>query len=196
MRDTELCRPYIHVSPQGSFVCALFLVLQAKRHSSAAAETIAAQVGMLSAGQPPVEAAPTPQGYAQRQALNQGQNQTQNQAQAMMEAAGGQDNGQAQSLIDQSRPRNADMDGVVEDGGGAGGLSDQQKQPINLSQVRFVFKRARVQWLVVRIFLARLLSVFLLLVCDILSNARKAPVQLESSKALMLQCHDSHKTDH
>lgn len=98
---------------------------------------------MLSAGQPPIEAAPTPQGYAQRQAMTQGQNKSQNQAQAMMEAAGGQDNGQVQSLIDQSRPRNVDMDVVVEDGGGGVGgvLSDQQKQSINLSQVRSPFRR-------------------------------------------------------
>ena len=95
---------------------------------------------MLSAGQPPLEAAPTPQGYAQRQALRQ--NQSQNQAHATMEVAGGQDNGQMQALIDQSRPRNADIDGIVDDGGGGGGgggvgggLSDQQRQPINLSQV-------------------------------------------------------------
>lgn len=146
-----------------SFSLPFYLGLQAKRHSSAAAETIAAQVGMLSAGQPPVEAAPTPQGYAQRQAVTQGQTQNQNQAQAMMEAAGGQDNGQVQSLIDQSRPRNADMDGVVEDGGGAGGLSDQQKQPINLSQVRFVFRKNEV--------LA--LCQFLAMVLFFLSNARK-----------------------
>lgn len=114
--------------------------LQAKRHSSAAAETIAAQVGMLSAGQPPLEAAPTPQVYAQRQTATQGQNQSQNQTQAMMDA-GGQDNGQVLSLMDLSR-RNADVDGVIEDGGGGGGggLSDQQKQPINLSQVRLLLR--------------------------------------------------------
>eukprot|EP00752_Nemacystus_decipiens_P009890 g8823.t1 len=112
---------------------------QAKRAGS-----IAAQVGMLSAGQPPLEAAPTPQGYAQRQALIKGQNQSQNQAHATMEVAGGQDNGQMQSLslMDQARPRNAnaDIDGIVDDlgggggGGVGGGLSDQQRQPINLSQ--------------------------------------------------------------
>lgn len=120
------------------------LCLQAKRYN-AAAGSIAAQVGLLSAGQPPLEAAPTPQGYAQRQALMQGQNQSQNQAQAhaTMEAAGGQDSGQVQSLMDQSRARGADIEGVVDDGGGGGagvggGLSDQQRQPIKLSQVRFL----------------------------------------------------------
>lgn len=57
-----------------------------------------------------------------------------------MEAAGAQDNGQVQPLMDQSRTRNADIDGIVDDGGGGGGvgvgggLSDQQRQPINLSQ--------------------------------------------------------------
>ena len=108
--------------------------LQAKRHS-ASAGAIAAQVGMLSAGQPPLEAAPTPQGYAQRQAVMQGQMKTQNQPQVKMEAKGVPDNGQVHALMDQSRPRNADVDMIVEDGGG---LSDQQRQPINLSQVRLV----------------------------------------------------------
>lgn len=64
-----------------------------------------------------------------------------------MEAVGGQDNGQMQPVMDQSRPRNVDMDGVGDDGGGGGGvgvgggggLSDQQRQPINLSQVRLLF---------------------------------------------------------
>lgn len=111
--------------------------MQAKRAGS-----IAAQVGMLSAGQPPLEAAPTPQGYAQRQALMQGQHLSQNQAHATKEAAGGQDNGQMQSLMDQSRSRNADIDGIVDDGGGGvgvgGGMSDHQRQPINLSQVRLL----------------------------------------------------------
>lgn len=132
---------------------------------------------MLSAGQPPLEAAPTPQGYAQLQAVTQGQNQSQNQAQAMMEAAGGQDNGQVQSLMDPSRPRNADVDGVVEDsggGGGGGGLSDQQKQPINLSQVCVLFRRLELEWLV-RNFVCLPLRPDSLLttVSGLLSNARK-----------------------
>ena len=54
----------------------VFLSLtQAKRHSNAAAGNIATQVGMMSAGQPPLEAAPTPQGYAQRQSMGHNQNQ-------------------------------------------------------------------------------------------------------------------------
>lgn len=115
------CLQVVHV-PLSFIVC-----LQAKRHSSASAGAIAAQVGMLSVGQPPLEAAPTPQGYAQRQAVMQGQVKNQSQAQATMEGIGVQDNGQGQALMDQSRPRNADVDVLVD---------DQQRQPISLSQVR------------------------------------------------------------
>ncbi|CAM9128768.1 unnamed protein product [Hapterophycus canaliculatus] len=106
---------------------------EAKRQS-AASNSIAAQVGILSVGQPPLEAAPTPQGYAQRQAVMKGQNH--NQApQGMMEAVVlGQDKGQVQPLMDPSRSRTMDIDGVVDDVSGAGGLPDYQKQPLKLSQ--------------------------------------------------------------
>ncbi|CBJ26117.1 conserved unknown protein [Ectocarpus siliculosus] len=107
---------------------------QAKRQG-AAPGNIAAQVNLLSVGQPPVEAAPTPQGYAQqRQAMIQGQNQS--HGQGMKEAAVGQDGGQV-PVMGSSRPRNAEIDGVAEDvqgGGAGGGMSDQKKQPLNLSQ--------------------------------------------------------------
>lgn len=102
----------------------------------AAPGNIAAQVNLLSVGQPPVEAAPTPQGYAQqRQAMIQGQNQS--HGQGMKESAVGQDGGQV-PVMGSSRPRNAEIDGVAEDvqgGGAGGGMSDQKKQPLNLSQV-------------------------------------------------------------
>lgn len=108
----------------------LFPLVQAKRHSTVAAGNIATQVGILSAGQPPLEAAPTPQGYAQRQSM--GHNQSQSLGSGLVEAAGGGgiNHGQSQSLIDQSRARNADMDGGADD---ARGIPDQLT--INLSQV-------------------------------------------------------------
>ena len=103
--------------------------MQAKRHSSVAAGNIATQVGILPAGQPPLEAAPTPQGYAQRQSM--GHNQSQSLGSGLVEATGGGINhGQSQSLIDQSRARNADMDGGADD---ARGIPEQLT--INLSQV-------------------------------------------------------------
>lgn len=107
----------------------VFLSLtQAKRHSNAAAGNIATQVGMMSAGQPPLEAAPTPQGYAQRQSM--GHNQNQNLGSGLVEGGGGLNHGQSQTLMDQSRPRNADMDGGADD---ARGISEQLA--MNLSQV-------------------------------------------------------------
>lgn len=104
--------------------------MQAKRHSSVAAGNIATQVGILSAGQPPLEAAPTPQGYAQR--LSMGHNQSQSLGSGLVEAAGGGgvNHGQSQSLIDQSRARNTDMDGGADD---ARGIPEQLT--LNLSQV-------------------------------------------------------------
>lgn len=123
----------IRCQPRDSLALFCLVVEQAKRQS-AAPGSIAAQVGMLSVGQPPLEAAPTPQGYAQRQAVMKGQ--THNQAQGMKEAAiGGQDNGQVQGLMD-PRSRGADIDGVIDDIAGPGGFSDHQKQPLKLSQVR------------------------------------------------------------
>lgn len=66
----------------------------------------------------------------------QGQNQS--HGQGMKEAVVGQDGGQV-PVMGSSRPRNADIDGVAEDvqggGGAGGGMSDQKKQPLNLSQV-------------------------------------------------------------
>ncbi|CAM9818779.1 unnamed protein product, partial [Ectocarpus sp. 4 AP-2014] len=107
---------------------------QAKRQG-AAPVNIAAQVNLLSVGQPPVEAAPTPQGYAQqRQAMIQGQNQS--HGQGMKETAVGQDGGQV-PVMGLSRPRNVEIDGVTEDvqgGAAGGGMSDQKKQPLHLSQ--------------------------------------------------------------
>lgn len=124
------------MSPENSSFNTLFpRATQAKRQG-AAPGNIAAQVNLLSVGQPPVEAAPTPQGYAQqRQAVIQGQNQS--HGQGMKEAAVGQDGGQV-SVMGSSRPRNAEIDGGAEDvqgGGAGGGMSDQKKQPLNLSQV-------------------------------------------------------------
>lgn len=134
-----LCMPAIDDLPR---IFGIVLV-QAKRQS-AAPGSIAAQVGMLSVGQPPLEAAPTPQGYAQRQAVMKGQNH--NQAQGLMEAAiGGQDNGLVQPLMDPSRSRTTEMDGIADDVGGVGGLSDLQKQPLKLSQVRVLCVEACVK---------------------------------------------------
>ena len=107
--------------------------MQAKRHS-AAAGNIATQVGIMSAGQPPLEAAPTPQGYAQRQAM--GHNQSQSLGGSGLVEGGGGGGGinhaQSQSMMDQSRPRNADMEGGADD---ARGMPDQMA--MNLSQVRY-----------------------------------------------------------
>lgn len=50
-----------------AFVLFPFNRFQAKRHNVAG--NIAAQVGMIPVAQPPLEAAPTPQGYAQHQAM-------------------------------------------------------------------------------------------------------------------------------
>lgn len=85
----------------------------------------------MTVGQPPLEAAPTPQGYAQRKAMGRGQGQ--NQGPGSNEGAG-QGHGQGQSLMDASRPRNADVETGADD---AAGLSDQQPMaPPQMSQVR------------------------------------------------------------
>lgn len=98
--------------------------MQAKRHTAAAM-----QAGMMSVGQPPLEAAPTPQGYAQRHSM--GHVPVQNQVSGPNDGAGQQGHGQGQQMMDGSRPRNADIDQGADD---MGGTSEQQ--PITLSQVR------------------------------------------------------------
>lgn len=123
---------------------------QAKRHGVSPGN-IAAQVGLMSVAQPPLEAAPTPQGYAQRQALGHGQGH--NQGPGLNDGTG-QVHGQGQSLMDQSRPRNETDVGADE----TGGSSDHP--PMNLSLVRLdeigVLLEGEVDDLLRRIFRKRL----------------------------------------
>lgn len=100
--------------------------MQAKRHNAAAM-----QAGMLSVAQPPLEAAPTPQGYAQRHSIGHVPVPVQNQGQGSSDGAGQQGHGQGQQMMDSSRPRNADGDQGGDDMGGSA-----EQQPITLSQVR------------------------------------------------------------
>lgn len=104
--------------------------MQAKRHNAAAM-----QVGIMSVSQPPLEAAPTPQGYAQRHSM--GHVPVQNQGQGSSDGAGQQGHGQGQQMMDSSRPRNADGDQGGDDMGGSA-----EQQPITtLSQVRCRIRR-------------------------------------------------------
>lgn len=104
--------------------------MQAKRHNAAAM-----QAGMMSVGQPPLEAAPTPQGYAQRHSMGHAPVQNQGQGSSDGAVQQGHGHGQGQQMMDSSRPRNADMDQGADD------ICGSSEQPITLSQVRCRIRR-------------------------------------------------------